>query len=259
LPSQPIINSIGRSFTTLEEVDSTNTYAMKRFQEKLAAHGDAFFAHHQVAGKGQRGKTWNTEPGSNIALSVILDTSFLPLYRQFALSAAVAVATHDLFNNYAGDEVRIKWPNDIYWRDRKAGGILIESSIGSNATGAPQWNGAVAGIGLNINQTSFNQLQNPVSLKQITGKNFSTVELAKELCVFLEKRWQQLKHGKADELLALYNNHLYKKGEKVKLKKDNATFFCVVDSVNEHGELLVKEHVQESFSFGEVQWQIHND
>ncbi|MDB5209488.1 MAG: biotin--[acetyl-CoA-carboxylase] ligase, partial [Sediminibacterium sp.] len=113
----------------LTVVESTNIYAMERLQANLAAHGAAFFAHHQTAGKGQRGKTWSDEPGSNIALSVIVDCSSFLLTKQFPLSVMVAVACHDLFNKYATGGTFIKWPNDVYWRDRKAAGILIENQV----------------------------------------------------------------------------------------------------------------------------------
>ncbi|MFA6609111.1 MAG: biotin--[acetyl-CoA-carboxylase] ligase, partial [Candidatus Paceibacterota bacterium] len=162
----------------LAVVESTNIYAMDLLQANLAGHGAAFFAHQQTSGKGQRGKSWTTEPGQNIALSVIIDVSFLTITRQFPLSSMVAAASYDFFSNYAGDETRIKWPNDIYWRDRKAGGILIENLVRGN-----NWQGAVAGIGINLNQTGFQaSVRNPVSLKQITGKQYNPVEMARELC-----------------------------------------------------------------------------
>ena len=94
---------------------------------------------------------------------------------------------------YAGDETKIKWPNDLYWQDRKAGGILIESIVRSRESGVGSWEWAIIGIGININQTTFpDDLPNPVSLKQITGKNFDPVELAKELCGLLDKRFTEL-------------------------------------------------------------------
>ena len=86
-----------------------------------------------------------------------------------------SLPAYDFFNFYAIDETSIKWPNDIYWRDRKAGGILIE-----NILQGKKWKFAIVGIGININQTLFPaSLPNPVSLKQITGKTFNVVELGK--------------------------------------------------------------------------------
>ncbi|MGI9137851.1 MAG: biotin--[acetyl-CoA-carboxylase] ligase, partial [Sediminibacterium sp.] len=90
---------------------------------------------------------------------------------------AVALGAQAFFMVYAGDETKIKKPNDIYWRDRKAGGILIENIVRGNI-----WTWAVIGIGVNINQTQFsNDAGNPVSLKQITGKNWDVKSLQKKL------------------------------------------------------------------------------
>jgi BirA family biotin operon repressor/biotin-[acetyl-CoA-carboxylase] ligase len=171
--------------------------------------GTAYFALDQYQGKGQRAKTWSSKPGENIILSVVKDCSGLQLNNQFQLSVAVALACFDFFSAYAGDETRIKWPNDLYWRDRKAGGILIENMVKSD-----RWDKAIIGMGININQTAFNTLEGkPVSLKQITGKAFDPIILAKELCQHLEKRFSMLANKPFDQLLSAYNAQLFKKDE----------------------------------------------
>lgn len=243
-------SAIGNPFTELTVVESTNIYAMDRLQANLAAHGAAFFAHHQTAGKGQRGKSWLDETGNNIALSVIMDCSFLSPANQFPLSVVVALACYDVFNKYAAGETFIKWPNDIYWRDRKAGGILIENIIRGN-----KWEGAVVGIGMNVNQVVFPaSLKNPVSLKQVTGKDLDTVAVAKEICDRLELRYQQLKNGGMEDLLTYYNNYLYKRGEQVRLKMDDDVFDCTVNAVSAEGKLNVVGGIKNNFRFGEVEW-----
>ena len=234
----------------LVTVDSTNIYAMDHLQANLAAHGAAFFAHEQTAGKGRHGKNWLMQPGSNIALSVILDCHFLSLGHQFPLSVMISLACYDLFSAYAGDETRIKWPNDIYWRDRKAGGILIETQVRGNI-----WQASVAGMGINLNQTVFPpQVQNPVSLKQITGKDFNTVTLAHELCGYLQQRYNQLQCGGEESMLIEYNSVLYKKEEEVSLKKGPVIFKGTIKGVSANGELLVVGAMEESFRFGEIEW-----
>ncbi len=243
-------NKIGQPFIQFDTIASTNSYAIDRIQANLAAHGTTYFAHNQTEGKGQRGKKWLTEKSANIILSVIVDCSLLTLQHQFKLSAAVALACYDFFNQFAGEETSIKWPNDIYWRDRKAAGILIENIVrGSN------WTYAIIGIGMNINQTGFSsEAKNPVSLKQITGQNFDIIEIAKQLCYCLENRYQHLLNDDFKNLLADYNLNLYKAKQVVSLKKDTAIFKCIVDSVNEFGQLMVKGATQQSFNFGEVEW-----
>jgi len=243
----PIIakNKIGQPFVQFETINSTNSYAIDSLQANLAAHGTAYFAHHQTAGKGQRGKEWITDPTSNIILSVVVDSTSIGMHQQFKLSVAVALACYDFFSQYAGDETSIKWPNDIYWRDRKAAGILIENIVKGNV-----WQWAVVGIGMNINQTAFGEkAKNPVSLKQITGKQFDTVELAKELCDCLEKRYQQLLVTDFSTLLDEYNQQLYKAGQVVKLKKDTATFNCTIKQVNVNGQLEVAGAAKDYFEF----------
>ncbi|MFY7901090.1 MAG: biotin--[acetyl-CoA-carboxylase] ligase, partial [Chitinophagaceae bacterium] len=178
------------------------------------------------------------------------DPNPLMIGQQFRLSVAVALACYDFFSRYAGDETAIKWPNDIYWRDRKAAGILLE-----NVIRGVDWKWCIAGIGINVNQTSFAiDGKNPVSLKQITGKQFDIVLMAKELCEKLEARYQELRNGKQEALLLAYNNVLYKKNQPVKLKKGNANFYCTIDKVAINGCLEVKNAAQDSFDFGEIEW-----
>ncbi len=246
----PAKSTIGQPFVELVTVDSTNIYAMDHLQANLAAHGAAFFAHEQTAGKGQHGKNWIMERGANIALSVVLDCSFLSLLHQFPLSVMVSLAAYDLFSAYAGDDTFIKWPNDIYWRDRKAGGILIETQVRGNI-----WQAAVAGMGINLNQTVFPaQVKNPVSLKQITGKNFNTVTLAHQLCGHLQKRYDQLQSGGEEAMLVEYNTHLYKNGQEATLKKGPIVFKAIIAGVSAKGELLVSGGMNERFRFGEIEW-----
>jgi len=234
-------------------VDSTNNYAMGRVHAGMASHGVMFFAHEQWAGKGQRGKSWTSTPGENIILSTVLEPVNLTLIQQFALSAAVALACRDLFSRYAGiEDTTIKWPNDLYWRDRKAGGILIENSFKGD-----QWAYAIVGTGININQTQFpDTARNPVSLKQITGRTFDAVELARELGACLEIRYQQLINGHADTLLEEYNQRLYRKDQPARLRKDQAVFETVVKGVTPTGELITRDTLERHFCFGEVEWII---
>jgi len=246
---------------------------MAKVRTGLAKHGDGFFAMAQVQGKGQRGKTWLTEPGTNIILTLVLKAPPLQLSQQFQFTMAIALAVYDFFAFYAGEETAIKWPNDIYWRDRKAGGILIENIIVSrqasdvsgdtntsdtveagNEDMAPSpWRWAITGMGINVNQTSFpDNIRNAVSLKQITGKDWQVVELAKDLCTHVQNRYMQLLAGK--NILEEYNLHLFKKGQTVKFKKESRVFEGLVKEVNASGELVVMTAVEERFSFGEIEW-----
>ena len=258
-------------FIELQSTDSTNNYALSRIHAGLAQHGLVIFSHEQTAGKGQRGKIWASSKGLNIALSIVINPAPLRVVQQFQLSACTAVIAQRFFEKYAGIESKIKWPNDLYWKDRKAGGILIESivgnresRVGSQDSGVPSresetngWLWAVIGIGININQTSFPpELPNPVSLKQITGKDYDTIELAKELCSLFDAQFKNLVHDGFEEIHSAYLSHLYKKNEKVKLKKDNRVFETMIKGVSPAGKLIVQHGIEEEFDFGSVEWVI---
>ena len=158
---------------------------------------------------------------------------------------------------YAGDDCKIKWPNDLYWQDRKAGGILIESVVSIGKSGVGAWGWSIIGVGININQTSFQpEIKNPVSLKQITSKNFNTVELAKELCFVLDKWFAELIENGFKNIYSTYQLHLYKRNETVKLKKGNKIFEALIEGVSPTGTLITQHGIQQEFIFGEVEWVI---
>ena len=289
MPLQFAGNPIGKPFIELESIDSTNKYAMGLIHEHHLTegqgepqHGMAIFTHEQTAGKGQREKKWMSQKRSNIALSILLNPVHLRVSDQFKLSVCVAVSVHKFFSSYAGIETKIKWPNDLYWRDRKAGGVLIENVVGSSESAISQqsavssrqsethnslpdsyrdtthnWKWAVVGIGININQTIFPpDLPNPVSLKQITGKSYSPLELAKEFCNILDKNYRFLIEEKFEFLFNDYQAHLYKKEERVKLKQGNRVFETTIKAVSETGQLITQHSIEERFEFGEVEWVI---
>lgn len=289
MPLQFAGNPIGKPFLELQSTDSTNKYAMGLIHnahltegQDEAQHGMAIFAHEQTGGKGQRGKTWASEKGSNIVLTILLNPYQLRLINQFKLSMCIAVSIHKFFSVYAGGETKIKWPNDLYWRDRKAGGVLIENVISNSELGVRSkrtpsesqesgggsqahhsslithnWKWAVLGIGININQASFpSDLPNPVSLKQITGKIFDPVELAKQLCTIIEENYQSLIEEKFESIFNYYQHHLYKKDEKVKLKKGSRIFETTIKAVSAAGQLITQHSIEERYEFGEVEWLI---
>ncbi len=222
---------------------------MAEIQKGAVHHGTAWFAYNQTAGKGQRGRQWHAMPGQNIILSVALNTSALLVSDQFFLLCSIALAAHDVFSKYAGSETSVKWVNDIYWNDRKAGGILIENVLRGN-----NWQWAVAGMGININQTVFgDNAARAVSLKQITGKTFDVVMLAKELQGCVATRFNQLMADKA-RVLHEYNAILYERDAAVRLKKENIVFNAVIKEALPDGRLRVEGATWETFGFGEVEW-----
>jgi BirA family biotin operon repressor/biotin-[acetyl-CoA-carboxylase] ligase len=242
------MHPVGSPFVVLQSEDSTNNYAMRLAHEGLAQHGAAVFTHHQTAGKGQRSKQWLAPPGQNILMSVVLEPGRVVPTPPFTFSMAMALAAHGLLKKWV-DNVKIKWPNDLFIGDRKAGGILIENSMGPDG-----WKVAVVGMGLNINQTRFGDLQGKAtSLQQLTGKSYDPVALAKDLCAEIEAafaHWQQ----NPDAIAVQYHQHLYKKGERVQLKQGARLFEAVVKGVNNWGQLVTQHAVEECFDVGAVAW-----
>ena len=214
----------------------------------MAQHGTTVFAHEQTKGKGQRDKQWWSRPNENITLSLIVKPFGLSTNELFLLSMTVSIGVQQFFQSYAGEDTSIKWPNDVYWRDRKAGGILIENIIRGQ-----EWKYAVIGIGININQTDFGKFSKAVSLKQITGKTYDPLELSKGLLDFLDKSFTSFTTGA--DIARQYHQHLYKWKEKVLLKKDNKSFEALVKEVKTDGTLIVQNDKRESsFKAGEIEW-----
>jgi BirA family transcriptional regulator, biotin operon repressor / biotin---[acetyl-CoA-carboxylase] ligase len=234
----------------LESVDSTNNYAMAMVQKGVANSEDAVFAMEQSSGKGRRGKTWKSQKGENILLSVLAQMQWLPVQKQFHLSIAVALACHDFFSKHTKENIKIKWPNDIFINDRKAGGILIENVIKGNL-----WQWAIIGVGLNINQENFKkEASKATSLKQITGTRYNVIQLAHELHERVLKRLHVLQLGEPGKMLNEYNENLFSRNKTVKLKKGNIVFETKIERVSAAGELITKDVIERSFGFDEVQW-----
>jgi BirA family biotin operon repressor/biotin-[acetyl-CoA-carboxylase] ligase len=237
-------------FNILASVDSTNNYAMGQIHCGKAVHGNAWFAMEQTAGKGRRGRVWEAEKGKNITLSIVADTSFLQVYQQFQLSAAVAVGCYDFYKIFDNIDTKIKWPNDLFWNDKKAGGVLIENVINGNI-----WQWTVIGIGINVNQTNFSIEKNvPVSLKQITGQTYDVMALGKQLHESVLKKLEELRVNRFENILSEYNSILYKRNETIKLKKKNMVFETTITGVSEFGQLLTFDTIERSFDFDEVEW-----
>jgi BirA family biotin operon repressor/biotin-[acetyl-CoA-carboxylase] ligase len=244
------MNQTGHPFIELITTESTNIYAMEQARARLAQPGTAFFAHEQTQGKGQRGKQWKSAPGENIALSLLIAPPGLEPANPFPLSCATALGCYDFYKSIAGDETSIKWPNDIYWRDRKAGGILIE-----NIVRAGRWELAVVGIGINVNQTVFDpSLPNPVSLRQITGKKFTPVALARMLCESLHRRLQQLEEGIWHKMLEEYQQVMFGLGRTFTFRSGPEIFPATVKGITPTGELEVFDGRFRHFAFGTIDW-----
>lgn len=159
------------SVIELPETPSTNTWAKEHANE--LSHGDIVVTPCQTAGRGQRGNTWEAEPGKNLTFSILLRPECIQPADQFLISEIVSLAVADTIADALASAghplpVMVKWPNDIYVSDHKIAGILIEHSIYGQNIGH-----TVAGIGLNVNQSRFiSDAPNPVSMAQLARREF---------------------------------------------------------------------------------------
>ena len=138
------------NFHVIQQVDSTNKYAMEKVSEGMAQHLDAWFAIEQTEGKGQRGKTWLSNPGENITFSVVIRPQQCFQNKLYVFNAFITLVCRDFISRILKLDVQIKWPNDLFINDRKSGGILIE-----NRYVGDYWKWAIVGIGINVNQVHF--------------------------------------------------------------------------------------------------------
>lgn len=164
-------------FIRLDSVPSTNSYLAGI--AATSPHGTVVSADEQTQGRGQRGNSWESEPGKNLTFSMLLHPVHIDAREQFAISEAISVAIVEVLKQHISDmPVAIKWPNDIYVGDRKICGILIENSLTGTVI-----SGSIAGIGINVNQAEFHSdAPNPVSLLNVTGSETELDALLIEVC-----------------------------------------------------------------------------
>lgn len=256
---QPKTLFVGKNIVFLPSCHSTNDIATEIIHrnEYDVMEGTVIVTDHQTAGRGQRGNVWETSPGDNLTFSVILKPSFLrpspsgDAGGQYELTVAVALAVHDALGEYFDDELKIKWPNDLYVGQQKMGGILIENTIQGAFLGY-----SVVGIGLNINQMEFEHAV-ATSLKKATRQPFryDLQLLLERLLQCLEKRYLQLRAGQMATLRHDYYVRLFRFGELALYRSQGQGFKGQIVGVDAHGRLLMRVGTQTSvFDLKEVEF-----
>lgn len=184
----------------VERTESTNT-----LMRELIARGNPpeyIYAGYQTAGRGQQGNGWESAPDENLLCSILIErekTVALKEESPFYMNVAVSVAVQRLL----GEGFTIKWPNDIYWQDKKVAGILIENAIVGNQVAY-----SIAGIGLNVNQTEFlSGAPNPISLRQISGESYDIDALMNQLLASV----REVQTWPREQLWTYYRAHLYRR------------------------------------------------
>ena len=238
----------------VDKATSTNTLAASMPD---ASHGTVIRAVAQTAGRGQRGNSWESEPGKNLTVSIVVRPENISAGDQFLICRAVSVALVQLLDRVLprGVEAEIKWPNDIYVGDKKICGILIENSLTGSTIDR-----SILGIGLNVNQREFvSDAPNPVSIINLNGG----VEL--ELAPLVEMLWSLVDENLRlcstesgrQKLTENYNSRLWRRtGYHTFAYPDGQRFEALIKSIGDNGVMTLerRDGATQSFAFKEVQF-----
>lgn len=231
-------------FSHLQTIDSTNAY-LQRMQSDADIRNWVVSTDEQTAGKGMGTNGWESAKGQNLTFSLALDTSFLPAERQFLLSEAVPLGIVKVLDSFLSvEKLFIKWPNDIYYDGHKLSGILINSTIKANMMDT-----SIIGIGLNVNQLNFHDWPtHPISLKQITGKDYELQPLLEQIAESIVAEVERLKKNspaiEQDYLSRLFRYRIwadYWVGEK--------TLRLFMTGIDPFGRLLLADETNKPYCF----------
>ncbi len=237
----------------LEETQSTNNYLKDYILNHNQKEETIVVTDFQTAGKGQRGNSWESERGKNLLFSMVIYPDMIKANEQFIISQFVSLAIKDFLNKYT-DNISIKWPNDIYWKEQKICGILIENSLIGNTISQ-----SIIGIGININQELFvSDAPNPISLKQITGIDYPLDELLKVLTSFISVYYFNIKNNNAAPIIKHYKESLFRNNGYYLYNDNNNYFLAKIKDVESNGVLVLetKEGIEKRFAFKEVKYKL---
>ena len=231
----------------IDETDSTNSWLRKGLTTDERSDANmVVWAEYQTAGRGCGTNRWESEQGKNLTFSILIHPKELPATQQFHISMAISLAICEAIGQYIGD-VSIKWPNDIYWRNGKIGGILIENTLKGNIIME-----SIIGIGLNVNQRVFkSDAPNPVSMWQICEHETDREALLKEIL----EAFERILDSKIREQ---YLSKLYRrKGYHPYADKEGA-FMAEIVTVEDDGHLVLHDDngKERRYAFKEVQFII---
>lgn len=218
---------------------------------KPVPEGTVIMAESQYAGRGQQNNQWHAEPGKNLTFSLLLNPTFLAATAQFDLTRAISLAVYDTLCPLLGNQLKIKWPNDIYYGDKKLGGMLIENILqGANLKSA------VVGIGLNVNQENFPPgAAKATSIKQILQRDYQLRDILADICNNIEAYYLNLKAGQLNLIRQKYLNSLYWFEQQKRFRAGGEEFEGVITGVKENGLLVVKrDDVEITYNLKEIEF-----
>ena len=235
----------------ISETNSTNNYLQSLCSKQKVEELTVVVADFQTSGRGQRGNSWESDSGKNLLFSIVIFPEFLEARRQFLISQIISLAIKEELDTYTTD-ISIKWPNDIYWKEKKICGILIENDLmGRNISQS------IAGIGININQETFHSsAPNPVSLRQITGKEFDLFEILKNIVLRIQSYYSLLKKGNTESIVCQYEMSLFRKEGMHRFKDANGEFLARIIRVEPEGRLILEDEMlnKRGYMFKEVEY-----
>ena len=219
----------------------------------MVFEGTVIITDNQTAGRGQRGNIWETSTGENLTFSLILKPNFLKASEQFQLNVAISMGVFDFLSEFIDENLKVKWSNDIYYGDKKLGGILIENSLQGYQIGH-----SITGIGLNINQTEFTN-KRATSLRKITQNplKYDLSELLKKLLENIEINYLKIKNKDYNLLKISYLSSLYRFEEYYYFKRNGQQFTGKIIGIDETGKLGIETDGNVIyFDFKEVEFVI---
>ena len=243
-----------RVIVRLDETSSTNTELKLLQQKNPLPEGSMVMTEFQTSGRGQAGNSWYSGKGKNLLFSFLLYPRFIQAKDQFIISRIVSLAIIRVLQQYT-ENITIKWPNDIYWNDKKIAGILIENSLMGQHIEY-----TIVGIGLNVNEDDFpTHLPNPVSVKQITGDVFDREILLLLLRYEFLMLYQSVESGEVAPIEREYMRHLYRKDGPHWFTDAEGSFVATIKTVLPSGHLVLETYPdkeERTFAFKEVSFEI---
>jgi BirA family biotin operon repressor/biotin-[acetyl-CoA-carboxylase] ligase len=242
---------IGSKIIHLESVDSTNNYAANLVHQGNYAHGTVILSDDQFLGKGQRGSEWLTKKGENLTCSFIICPDKLAVDDQFYLTCLIALSTVDTLKEY-GIDATIKWPNDIYVKQKKIAGILIENFLQGNLIKT-----SIIGIGLNVN--SCPNAFNAICMQDLISETLKPFDVLIRLIAKLNN-WSPIFFNISfNILLTSYNNRLYGMNQLLKFEDDQGTFHGKVLKVTSNGMLEIEvENEIRNYGIKQIIWHFES-
>jgi len=222
-----------------EQLDSTNAY-LQRQQSECDIRNWVVSTDEQTAGKGMGNNGWESEVGKNLTFSLAVDMGFLPAERQFLLSEAVALGLYEaLYPSVPKEKLRIKWPNDLYFENRKLAGILINSTIKADMMDV-----SIIGIGLNVNQMQFQDWPtHPISLQQITGKEYALQPLMEQVVESIYNKVEILKSSPT-AIEEEYLQRLYRYRTWANYEVNGKVLRLLMTGIDPFGRLMLVDELQ---------------